>query len=53
LADSIRREVVLTAANEARLVLQLDAVRPFGRSAFAASVRLCGMPDKIVVAMLS
>ncbi|MFZ1121588.1 MAG: hypothetical protein WAN81_15285 [Candidatus Binataceae bacterium] len=53
LTDSIRSEIMLTAANEARLVLQLDAVRPFGSPAFAASVLLHRMADKIVVAVLS
>jgi len=53
LADSICREVVRAAANEARLVLQLDAVRPFGSPAFAASVLLHRVPDKIVIAVLS
>jgi len=40
LTNAVRSEVVLAAANEARLVLQLDAVRPFGSPAFASSVFL-------------
>jgi hypothetical protein len=51
LTDAIRREIVTAAANEAGLVIQLDAVRPFSSPAFAAPVLLYGMADEIVVAM--
>jgi hypothetical protein len=51
LADAVGCKIVLSAASEARLVIQLDAVRPFGSPAFAAPILLDGMADKIVVAM--
>src|ERR1017187_8328863 len=47
LTDIIRREIVFAAANEARVEIQLDAVRPFGSSAFAPPVLLYGMADDL------
>ena len=53
LTDSVRSEIVAATADEARLVIQLDAVRPFGSPALAAPVLLYCMADEIVVAVLS
>ena len=53
LTNAVGGEVVFASANEARFVIQLDAVRPFGSPAFAAPVLLYGVADEIVVAVLS
>src|SRR5580658_6145380 len=52
LADAVGCKIVLSAASEARPIIQLDAMRPFGSPALAASVHLSCVTEEIVVAML-
>jgi hypothetical protein len=52
LANAVRSEIVPATASETGLVIQRDAVQPFGSAASAASVLLYCMTDEIVVPLL-